>query len=45
MGNHASNIHTSKLEKYTVLDTVFKLTNKKVKTKNTWLLKYFNVLD
>ena len=36
---NASNRHTSKLHKYTVLDTVLKLENKKVKRKNTWLLK------
>ena len=34
-----SNRHTSKLHNYTVLDTVLKLENKKVKRKNTWLLK------
>ena len=38
---NASNRHTSKLHKYTVLDTVLKLENKKVKKKNTWLLKRF----
>ena len=33
-------------QKYTVLDTVFTdWINRKVKTKNTWLLKYFKVLD
>ena len=37
---NASNRHTSKLHKYTVLDTVLKLENKKGKKgKNTWLLK------
>ena len=39
---NAINGHTSKLHKYTVLDTVLKLENKKVKRKNTWLLKRFN---
>ena len=38
---NAINGHTSKLHKYTVLDTVLKLENKKVKKKNTWLLKRF----
>ena len=36
---NASNMHTLKFYKYTVLDTVLKLENEKVKKKNTWLLK------
>ena len=36
---NAGTRHTSKLHKYTVLDTVFKQENKKVKKKNAWLLK------
>ena len=38
---NAINGHTSKLHKYTVLDTVLKLENKKIKKNNTWLLKRF----
>ena len=38
-GMNASNRRPSKLHKYTVLATVFKLENKKVKKKNAWLLK------
>ena len=40
MGNEW-NMLTSKLVKYTVLDALFKLDWKKVKTKTTWLLKLF----
>ena len=40
MGNELkSNMHTSKLDKFTVLDIVFKLD--KIKSKTSWLLKQF----
>ena len=41
-------IHTSKLhfDRNTVRDTIYKMNlTKKVKTKNTWLLKEINVSD